>query len=102
MVTLKVNPREKEYLTYMLRGMKPTEIAEIMNITVHTACNYKAGILKKNRYTSSLKLVCDWYIERDDKLRIKIMQLKEELSKTKGELRRYKNESKRRQRKNRS
>ena len=46
MVTLKVNPREKEYLTYMLRGMKPTEIAEIMNITVHTACNYKAGILK--------------------------------------------------------
>ena len=102
MVTLKVNPREKEYLTYMLRGMKPTEIAEIMNITVHTACNYKADNLKKNRYTSSLKLVCDWYIERDDKLRIKIMQLKEELSKTKEELRRYKNESKRRQRKNSS
>lgn len=102
MITLKVNPREKEYLTYMLRGMKPTEIAEIMNITVYTACNYRMGILKKNRYTSSLKLICDWYIERDDKLRIKIMQLKEELSKTKGELRRYKNESKRRQRKNRS
>ena len=55
MVTLKVNPREKEYLTYMLRGMKPTEIAEIMNITVYTASNYKAGILKKNRYTISLK-----------------------------------------------
>lgn len=102
MITLKVNPREKEYLTYMLRGMKPAEIAEIMNITVYTACNYRMGILKKNRYTSSLKLICDWYIERDDKLRIKIMQLKEELSKTKGELRRYKNESKRRQRKNRS
>lgn len=102
MITLKVNPREKEYLTYMLRGMKPAEIAEIMNITVYTACNYRMGILKKNRYTSSLKLICDWYIERDDKLRIKIMQLKEELSKTKEELRRYKNESKRRQRKNRT
>ena len=102
MVTLKVNPREKEYLTYMLRGMKPTEIAEIMNITVHTACNYKAGILKKNRYTSSLKLVCDWYIERDDKLRIKIMQLKEERSKRKEGVRRYKNESRRRQRENSS
>ena len=83
-------------------GMSVAEIAEIMGITVHTACNYKAGILKKNRYTSSLKLVCDWYIERDDKLRIKIMQLKEELSKTKEELRRYKNESKRRKRKNSS
>ena len=102
MVTLKVNPREKEYLTYMLRGMKSNEIAEIMDITVHTACMYRGNILKKNRYTSSLKLVCDWYIERDDKLRIKIMQLKEELSKTKEELRRYKNEFKRRTRKNRA
>ena len=102
MVTLKVNPREKEYLTYMLRGMKSNEMAEIMGITVRTACMYRGNILKKNRYTSSLKLVCDWYMERDDKLRIKIMQLKEELSKTKEELRRYKNESKRRQRKNSS
>lgn len=100
MVTLKVNPREKEYLTYMLRGMKPSEIAEIMDITVHTACMYRGNILRNNRYTSSLKLVCDWYIERDDKLRMKIIQLEEELSKTKEELRKYKNESKRRKRKN--
>ena len=61
---------------------------------------YRNNILRNNRYTSSLKLVCDWYIERDDKLRVKIMQLEDELSKTKEELRKYKNESKRRKRKN--
>ena len=55
MVTLKVNPREKEYPYIHAKGegMKPNEIAEIMDITVHTACMYRGNILRNNRYTSS-------------------------------------------------
>lgn len=100
MVTLKVNPREKEYFTYMIRGLRSEEIAEIMGITIGSAKAYRNNILTKNRYKSALKLVCDWYIERDTKLTNIIRELKDELSTTKEELRKYKNEAKRRQRKN--
>lgn len=52
----KLTDREKETMNYMVKGLSNREIAEIMNISIHTVSDYAKSIYRKLDVSSRVEL----------------------------------------------